>query len=154
MPYLTLVVLGPAVQMEEAVAVGTEVAATVAHDDGGGLAVVVVLAGRARGRALPTPSGSGPLARGQPLDVVLVEHAERGQRQPEDGELEALGGIAVPVLQLRQVQDVLGDGALRDDGPVVADLMFDVIILLNITDEINRRKMEILPKKLLFYAKN
>ena len=84
--HLTLVIFGAAVEMEEAVAVAAQVSARVADDDGDGLSVVVVVAGRPRGRVGRRAGRSAvPLAGGEALHVVLVEDAEGGEGEPEDG---------------------------------------------------------------------
>ena len=69
--HLALVIFGPAVEVEEAVAVAAEVSARVADDDGDGLAVVVVVAGRPRGRGFVGAVPAVPLAGGETLDVIL-----------------------------------------------------------------------------------
>ena len=121
--HLPLVMLGSPVQVQESVTIGAKVSATVADDDGRSLSVVVIFASRTRIRTLASvASCSGPLARGQPFDVVLVEDAERGQGKPQDRKLEALVRIPELFFQLGQVENVLSDGGLGDDGPVFAQL--------------------------------
>jgi len=69
--------LRPAVQVEEPVAVGAQVSAAVANDDGRSFSVVVIFTRRPGIRAI----GSGaarprPFARRQAFDMVFVEDAE------------------------------------------------------------------------------
>ena len=119
--------------MEESVAIAAQVAARVADDDGDGLAVVVVVAGRPRGRvrcrAAPAAPATVPLAGGESLDVILVEDAEGGEGEPQDGVAHALAGVPAAVVEPGQVQDVLGYRALGHRRPLVAQAALEVRML-------------------------
>lgn len=131
---------GAPVQVKNPIALAAEVAALDARDHRRRRAVVVVLAHglereRASGRAEAAarrsqggpgadrtypevrlrlvPGGGPPLLGGQRLGVLRVEDAEGGEREPDRGRRQAGGGGAArPLVQPRQVDDVLGDGAL------------------------------------------
>ena len=117
--HLALVVFGATVQVEKAVAVPAQVAAGVAHDDGDGLAVVVVVASGPGGR-VRVARAAVPLARRESLDVILVEDAEGGEGEPQHGVAHALARISAAVVQSSQVQDILGHGALGHRSPLIA----------------------------------
>ena len=92
-------VFGATVQVEKAVAVAAQVAAGVAHDDGDGLAVVVVVASGPRGRVRVPCAASVPLSGRQSLDMILVENAEGGEGEPQHGMAHALAGISAAVVE-------------------------------------------------------
>ena len=121
-------IFGAAVEVEEAVAVAAQVAAGVAHDDGDGLAVVVVVAGRPRGRVGSV--GAVPLSGGETLYVILVEDAKGGEGEPEDGMPDALAGVSAAVVESGQVQDVLSHGALGHRRPLVTQAALKGLINL------------------------
>ena len=86
-------------QVEKAVAVPAQVAAGVAHDDGDGLAVVVVVASGPGGRVrVARAAAAVPLARRESLDVILVEDAEGGEGEPQHGVAHALARISAAVV--------------------------------------------------------
>lgn len=81
-------------EMQEAVAVGAQRSAHLALDDSRRLAVVVIGTKGSRGRRTRCRRCGhrtlGPSARGQPFDVLAIEDAHGGQRQPQRGRSNAV----------------------------------------------------------------